>query len=70
VFTRPEGMDELVNVRATLFDDAGSFTAFLGSYADEMLPWAKTAAVHSFRKFPPPEQFPALLAEFAKRFAS
>jgi hypothetical protein len=24
----------------------------------------------TFSKFPPPEQFPALLAEFAKRFAS
>jgi hypothetical protein len=35
-----------------------------------MLPWAKTPAVRGFRKFPPPEQFPALLAEFATRFAS
>jgi hypothetical protein len=40
------------------------------SYTDEMLPWVKTPAVHSFRKFPPPEQFPALPAEFAKRCAS
>jgi hypothetical protein len=70
VFTRPEGMDEFVNVRATLMDDARRFIPFLETYTDEMLPWAKTPAVHSFRKFPPPEQFPALLAEFAKRFAS
>jgi hypothetical protein len=40
------------------------------AYTDEMLPWAKTPAVRGFRKFPPPEQFPALLAEFATRFAS
>jgi hypothetical protein len=58
-----------VNVRATLMDDARKFTPFLESY-DEMLPWAKTPAVRSFRKFPPPEQFPALLAEFATRSAS
>ena len=70
LFTRPEGMHQLVNVRATLMDDARNFTPFLESYTDEMLPWAKTPAVRSFRKFPPPEQFPALLAEFATRFAS
>ena len=51
-------------------DDARNFTPFLESCTDEMLPWAKTPAVRSFRKFPPPEQFPALLAEFATRFAS
>jgi hypothetical protein len=59
-----------MNVRATLMDDARNFTPFLESYTDEMLPWVKTPAVRSFRKFPPLEQFPALLAEFATRFAS
>jgi hypothetical protein len=44
VFTRPEGMDEFVNVRATLMDDARSFTPFLETYTDEMLPWAKIPA--------------------------
>jgi hypothetical protein len=58
------------DLRATFMDDARSFLPFLESYTDEMLPWAKTPAVRSFRKFPSPEQFPELLAEFAKRFAS
>jgi len=70
LFTRPEGLENFVNVRATLMDDARNFTPFLESSTDEMLPWAKTPAVRSFRRFPHPDEFPALLAEFAKRFAS
>jgi hypothetical protein len=67
LFTRPEGMDEFVNVRATMMDDAQSFSPFIETYTDEKLPWATTPAVHSFKRFPSPEKFPALLSEFAKR---
>jgi hypothetical protein len=66
LFTRPEGMEELVNVRASLMEDAQSFRPFIETYTDEKLPWATTPAVHSFSKFPPLEQFPTLLSEFAK----
>ena len=68
LFTRPEGMDEFVAVRSTLMEDARIYSPFIETYADAQLPWARTPAVRSFRKFPPPEQFPALIAEFAKRF--
>jgi hypothetical protein len=67
LFTRPEGLDELVNVRATLMDDAQSFSPFIETYTDEKLPWVTTPAIHSFNKFPRLEDFPALLSEFAKR---
>lgn len=67
LFTRPEGMDDFVNVRATMMDDAQSFSPFIETYTDEKLPWATTPAVHRFNKFPSPEDFPALLSEFAKR---
>jgi hypothetical protein len=67
LFTRPEGMDDFVNVRATIMDDAQSFSPFIETYTDEKLPWAMTPAVHSFKKFPSPESFPALLSEFAKQ---
>jgi hypothetical protein len=40
---------------------------FVETYTDEKLPWATTSAVHSFEKFPAPDNFPALLSEFAKR---
>lgn len=67
LFTRPDGMDQFVNVRATMMDDARSFVPFVETYTEEMLPWAKTRAAHSFSKFPPPERFPDLIAEFAKQ---
>jgi hypothetical protein len=69
LFTRPEGMDQFVNVRATMMDDARTFVPFIETYTEEMLPWATTAAVHSFRKFPPREQFPGFIADYAKQFA-
>jgi hypothetical protein len=56
-----------VNVRSTMMDNAQSYSPFIETYTDEKLPWATTPAVHSFEKFPQPEDFPALLAEFAKQ---
>ncbi|MCL6708428.1 GFA family protein [Pseudomonas sp. R2.Fl] len=66
LFTRTERMVPFVNVRPTMFDNARGFRPFIESYTSEMLPWARTAAVHSFERFPPPDQYPALLAEFAQ----
>jgi hypothetical protein len=57
-----------VNVRATMMDDAQSFTPFIETYTDEKLPWVTTPAVHGFAKFPSEEDYPALLSEFARRF--
>ena len=68
LFTRPEGMDAFVNVRATMMDDCSSYVPFIETCTDEKLPWAKTPAVHSFQRFPPPDQYPSLLADFAERF--
>lgn len=65
LFTRPEGIDFFVNVRPTLLDDARWFTPFIETYSKEKLPWASTSAVHSFEEFPAPDQYPALLKEFA-----
>ncbi len=66
LFTRPEGMDEFVNVRATMLDNALTFRPFIETYTNEMLPWARTPAIHRFEQFPPMDQFPALLAAFAQ----
>ncbi len=65
LFTRPEGMDDLVNVRATMLDDAQAFRPFIETFTREKLPWATTGAPHSFEGFPPMERYPALLQEFA-----
>ncbi|MGO4711087.1 GFA family protein [Bradyrhizobium sp. 2TAF24] len=67
LFTRPEGMGDFVNVRATMLDDARSFHPFIETYICEKLPWATTSAVHSFDKYPAMEQFPALLAEYREQ---
>ncbi len=66
LFTRPEGLDDFVNLRATMFENAHSFKPFIETYTKEMLPWARTDAPHSFERFPSPERFPELLAKFAE----
>ncbi len=66
LFTRPEGLDDLINVRATMLDDAKGFTPFMETYTGEALPWAKTPAVHSFETLPPMERYSDLLEEFAR----
>jgi hypothetical protein len=67
LFTRPEGMDEFVNVRSPLLEDPGRLVPFIETYTSEKLPWATTPAVHSFEKLPPVDRYPELAAEFAQR---
>ena len=69
MFTRPEGADAFVNVRATLLDDASWFEPFMETYTSEKLPWATTPAAHSFSEFPAMEDYPALMKEFAEKGA-
>jgi hypothetical protein len=69
LFTRPEGLDEFINVRTAMMDDAGRFPPFIETWTSEALPWAKTPARHSFETLPPTERFPELAAEFAARSA-
>ena len=70
LFTRPENAEAFVAVRATMLDNRRAFVPFIETYTLEMLPWARTPAVHSFERFPPAEAYPSLLAEFAQRAAS
>ena len=65
MFTRPEGLDDLVNVRATMLDERAWFTPFIETWTAEGFPWARTGAVHSFATMPPMEAFGPLVAEFA-----
>jgi hypothetical protein len=66
LFTRPDGHDELVNVRATMLDDSSGFVPFIETMTSEKLPWAATPAVHSFEKFPPLERYGELAMAFAR----
>jgi hypothetical protein len=69
MFTRPEGADEIVNLRTTMLDEVPSEPPFIETYASAALPWAKTGASHSFPEFPPMERFGELMAAFAQRNA-
>lgn len=66
MFTRPEGMDQFVNVRPTMLDDASWVAPFIETYTQVRLPGAVTAAKHSYDAFPPFEDFAKLVEEFAK----
>ncbi len=66
MFTRPEGIDWFVNVRATMFDDASWYTPFMETWTSEALPWARTPARHSYATLPPMEAYEGLLKEFAE----
>ena len=67
IFTRITGMDNVVNVRPTMFDEPEWSRPFIETMTSEKLPWAQTPALHSYEGYPTPETFPALLEEFANR---
>lgn len=64
LFTRPEGMDDFVNVRSTMLESSRNQKPFIETCTDEKLEWVTTGAKRSFRKFPPPETFPDLVQEY------
>jgi hypothetical protein len=66
VFTRPEGLGDFVNLRATLLDDASWVVPFVETQTAEALPWALTPAPHSFERWPPMEDFPAFIEAFGR----
>lgn len=69
MFTRPEGMDQIVNVRPSMLDDHGWFVPFVEFWTREGLPWATTPAVHSFDTQPGFEAVGKLIEEFAQHGA-
>ncbi|AHC36019.1 aldehyde-activating protein [Pseudomonas fluorescens] len=66
LFTRPHGIDEFVNVRASLLDNAREYVPFMETWASEKLPWASTPARESFAQLPAPQDFPRLLQAYAE----
>jgi hypothetical protein len=65
LFTRPAGLDVLVNVRTTMLDERTWDAPFIESFTSEKLAWASTPARHSYPEFPPPEVYEPLMAEYA-----
>jgi hypothetical protein len=63
MFTRIEQFG-LINLRPTTLDDHRDFVPFIDTQTAEKLPWATTPARHSFERFPPMEEYAALIAEY------
>jgi hypothetical protein len=69
VFTKPQGVDQFVNVRPTMFDDASWFVPFIETYTSEKLHWSTTPARHSFERFPAISEYAGLMADFARHLS-
>lgn len=69
MFTRAEGLDFFVNVRASVLDDHRWVVPYVETCTSEKYPWASTPAVHSFDGIPPNEAFTPLIAEYMERGA-
>ena len=65
MFSRPEGLDWLVNLRPSMLDDHSWFVPFVETSTGQGLPWARTPAKYSFAGEPELERYQALVAEFA-----
>jgi hypothetical protein len=69
IFTRNEGLEWFVNVRATLFDETAWFEPYLETWLSEKLSWVEPAARHGFDALPPMEAFDGLIKGYAERIA-
>ncbi|MEO0881526.1 MAG: GFA family protein [Pseudomonadota bacterium] len=67
LFTRPAQTDTIVNVRATILDNAAWFVPFIDIETIDKLPGVSTGAEMSFEGTPPMEEFPAIATAFAER---
>lgn len=69
MFTRPDGLEDFVNVRPTLLDDHSWFWPYIELNTQEKITWAMTSAVHSYTAEPAFDEYPALIAEYTKHGA-
>ena len=67
VYTEPEGLPDIVNVRSTLFDEPDQQPPFVEIFRYEGLPWARTGAANSYDSLPAEDEWPKLIGAFAGR---
>jgi hypothetical protein len=65
MFTHPQGLDFMVNIRATMLDEHRWYKPFVEVYTAEKLPWATTGAPHSFAQQPDLGGYQPLVDAFA-----
>jgi hypothetical protein len=69
MFTHPNGLDWVVNVRATMLDRHSWYAPFVEVYTAEKLAWASTGARYSFATQPDLDGYAPALAAFAREGA-
>ena len=65
MFTRVEGMDWFVNLRASVLDERSWFEPYVELFTAEMLPWAGTGARHSYPASPDMAEWETLMKAYA-----
>lgn len=66
VFSKMDGLEFMVNVRAPMFDDTSWFAPLADIYTSEKLPWVSTGAKHAYPEYPGVDVFKGLMAEYAE----
>jgi len=66
LFTRPAGMEAIINLRATILDDASWVVPFIDIETADKLPGVITGAQFSFEGTPPTDKFIEISAQYAK----
>ena len=66
LFTRPEGMDDYVNVRSTMFERPEGHRPYIETYTGEALPGAATGAAERFETVPEDHHFGPLIGAYAQ----
>jgi len=66
LFTVPEGLDEFVNVRSSMFENASEHRPFADMWLSEALPGASSGAPKGFASVPNEQGFGALVGAYAE----
>jgi hypothetical protein len=65
LYTVPEGLDEFVNIRSSMFDDAADHRPFADMHRREALPGAESGAPRAYDSVPGDSEFAELMADYA-----
>lgn len=67
LYTEPEGVEDFVNVRSTMFDKVRSEPPFVETHVGEALPWASARGQRRYDTLPAMDEWPQLIRQFAQR---
>lgn len=66
VYTKPHGIDWIVNVRTTMLDEPGWDLPFIEVMTSEKLPWIDLPVDRGFEAFPEMDDYQQLIADYAE----